>query len=229
MCTDSIGILFGNENGTFEKQRFLSTGLLSHPSSITIADFNGDSQLDIAVTSHGSKTVDIFFKNGSEQFKREINEKYHFQFAAISITHGDFNNDGQSEILIGYDGSDNVEIYAPYHASPFADQTTYSTGSRPYSVSVGDFNNDTHLDIVLVNSGDNNISLLLGYGDGSFANQTTYSTGSISWFVAVGDSNNDTHLGIVVTNYGDSNISVLLGYRDGSFADRTTYSTGSNP
>ena len=98
-ATNNIGILLGYENGTFEKQRLVSTGLASQPSSITIADFNGDNQLDIAVTNQANKTVDIFLGNGIEQFKRQINDAFYFRLAPIAITHGDFNNDGQSEIV----------------------------------------------------------------------------------------------------------------------------------
>ena len=49
-ATNNIGILLGYENGTFEKQKLLNTGLASHPSSITIADFNGDSRAWISLS-----------------------------------------------------------------------------------------------------------------------------------------------------------------------------------
>ena len=51
--TSNIGVLLGYGNGDFATQTMLNTGSNSHPSTITLADFDGDSHLDIAfVQSH---------------------------------------------------------------------------------------------------------------------------------------------------------------------------------
>ena len=56
---DNVGVLLGNGDGTFEAQTTFSTGLRSKPMCIALGDFNGDSQLDIAVTNSGSDQVGI--------------------------------------------------------------------------------------------------------------------------------------------------------------------------
>ena len=68
--------------------------------------------------------------------------------------------------------SDSVSVLLGYGNGSFANQTMYSSGSRPVFVVVADFNNDSRLDIIVANDGSNSVSVLLGYGNGSFANQT---------------------------------------------------------
>ncbi|CAF5107560.1 unnamed protein product [Rotaria sp. Silwood1] len=227
--TNNIGILLGYGNGNFENQMMLSTGINSHPTSIAIGDFNGDSVVDIAVANYGTKQVGMMLGYGNATFTSQTSEGTSFDSRPLAMASGDFNNDKRSEIAIIYDRSDNVDIFVAYNRGTFAKETRYSVGSTPRSVAVGDFNNDTRLDIVVANWWSDDVSVLLGYGNGSFSKETRYSTGFRPQFVAVGDFNNDTRLDIVVANYGDDDVSVLLGYGNGSFAQQTNYSVGSWP
>ncbi len=68
-----LGFLYGYGKGIFESQITLDTGTNSHPSSITIVDFDGDTQLDIAVTNYGTKSVDILLGNGEGTYASQIN------------------------------------------------------------------------------------------------------------------------------------------------------------
>ncbi|CAF4283209.1 unnamed protein product, partial [Adineta steineri] len=63
--TNNVGILLGNENGTFISQNIFSTGYGSHPYSIATHDFNGDNFLDIVVANHGTHSVGVLLGNGN--------------------------------------------------------------------------------------------------------------------------------------------------------------------
>jgi predicted Zn-dependent protease with MMP-like domain len=230
--TNNVGVLLGYGNGSFRKQTTFSTGSNSHPYSIAIGDYNKDNQLDFAVANSGTKNVNMFLGNGTGMFARQTTYEYDWDLAPLVVAAGDFNHDGQSEIAVTYDDSDDLHILVAYNTGTFTLQVTYLTaGSTPQSVVVADFNNDNCLDIIICNDFDDNVGVFLGYGNGSFANQTTFSTGSgsVPVSVAVGDFNDDTQLDIVVANKVDSSVSILLGYGNGSFANQTTYSTGSSP
>ncbi|CAF1299965.1 unnamed protein product [Rotaria sordida] len=227
--TNNIGVVLGLGNGNFRNQMMFSMGLKSHPYSIAIGDFNKDGQADIAVANHGTKNVGLLLGDGNGMFENQNIYGNGSDFAPLFIGAGDFNNDGQSEIVVAFDDIDNIDVLVAYDIASFAKQMTYSTGSFPSFVAVGDFNNDNQLDIVVGNSNDKTVSVLLGYDNGSFATQTTFSTGGYPYAVAIDDFNSDARLDIVVANFHDSTISILLGYGDGSFADQTTYSTGSYP
>ncbi|CAF4831166.1 unnamed protein product [Rotaria sp. Silwood1] len=227
--TNNIGVLLGYGNGTFGNQMVLSTGLNSHPYSITIHDFNRDGQADIAVANYDTKNLVTFLGSGNGTFENQERYGVDFDFAPLIIGANSFNKDGRSEIFVAYDGIDYVDVLVTYDIGSFSHDNKYSTSGWPRSVALDDFNNDIQLDIVIANQYDNTVSILLGYGNGSFTNQTKYSTGSNPFSVAVGDFNNDTHMDIVVANLHDNTVSVLLGYGNGSFANQTTYSTGSGP
>jgi hypothetical protein len=227
--SNNIGLLFGCGNGSFASQWIFETGSSSHPSAIVIADVNDDNFLDLVVANYVSNTVPIFLGNGQGAFEPQTPYPTELLSASSFIGHGDFNNNGRSQIVIAYDDSDNVNIVLPYDTRFSSYFTSYTTGSSPWSVAVGDFNNDTRLDIVVANTGINNVSVLLGYGNGSFAAQVTYATGSGPQSVAVGDFNNDTRLDLAVANSGSNTVSVLLGYGNGSFAAQVMYSTGYSP
>jgi hypothetical protein len=147
----------------------MSMGLQSQPSSITFGDFNGDTQRDIAVANYGTKNVGMLLRNGKGTLTSQTMVDIGFIFAPTLIASGDFDNDGESEIVVAYDGSDDVDILVAYNSGSFINGKTYSTGLTPFSVAVDDFNNDTQLDIVVANFDSNDVSVLLGNGNGSFA------------------------------------------------------------
>jgi predicted nucleotidyltransferase len=223
--SNNIGVSLGCGDGTFSKQMMTSMGSDSHPYSIAIGDFNNDTKLDIAVANQGTNNVDMLLGNRMGAFVPQKSYESGSDSVPSTVVVGDFNNDGQSEIIVAYSETDNIHILVTYDTGYLENQLAYPVGDFPWSVAVGDFNNDTQLDIVVANKYDNNINVLLGCGNGSFTNKRTYSTGSLPESVAIGDFNNDFRLDIVVANIGNDTVSVFLGYGNGSFANQTTYST----
>ncbi|CAF1482385.1 unnamed protein product, partial [Rotaria sordida] len=151
-----------------------------------------------------------------------------------SLAVGDFNNDGQTDVVVTASGTNNIIIVLFYDNATSATNNTYSTGteSLPYWVVVDDFNSDNCLDIAVANYDIHNIEIFLGHGNGKFTNSTTLSTDSSRpIFINVGDFNNDNKSDIIIANYGTNSISIFFGYGNGSFKDQKIYFTGydSNP
>ncbi|CAF1489767.1 unnamed protein product [Didymodactylos carnosus] len=111
----------------------------------------------------------------------------------------------------------------------FLNQTTYATGSEPYSLTVADFNGDTNTDLAVINANDRTVSILLGTGTGAFLNQTTYAAGSQPYSITSADFNNDTKVDLAIVNLGENTVSILLGTGMGTFLNQTTYATGFGP
>jgi hypothetical protein len=128
----------------------------------------------------------------------------------ISVTVGDFNGDGKSDLAVANFNSNNVSVLLGTGTGSFGTATNFSVGSLPASVTVGDFNGDGKSDLAVANFNSNNVSVLLGTGTGSFGTATNFTVGSSPISVAVGDFNGDGKSDLATANYFANNVSVLL-------------------
>src|SRR5438876_12185392 len=62
--TNSVGVLLGNGNGSFQPVVEYASGG-EQASSVTLADLNGNGRLDLAVTNYLSGNVSILLGNGN--------------------------------------------------------------------------------------------------------------------------------------------------------------------
>lgn len=186
--------------------------------------------IDDAEIETGGETVQINIEPGTgyslgyandavAQFAPPIN------FAVVDspnfIAVGDFNGDGNLDLVTANPGSNNVSVFLGTGDGSFSSPTNFSVGSEPKSVVVADFNDDGKLDLVTANFGSNDLFVLLGTGDGSFGSAINFVVGTYPGSVAAGDFNGDGKLDLASPNVYSDNLSVLLGTGDGSFGKAT--------
>jgi len=147
----------------------------------------------------------------------------------ISVTVGDFNGDGKSDLAVANRGSNNVSVLLGTGTGSFGAATNFSVGNAPSSVTVGDFNGDGKSDLAVANRYGNNVSVLLGTGTGSFGTATNFSVGIFPVSVTVGDFNGDGKSDLATANGSSNNVSVRLGTGAGSFGTATNFSVGTGP
>jgi hypothetical protein len=223
--SQNVSILLGNGDGTFQAPRTYS--LTQMPSSLVVADFNGDGRPDIAVgTSNADLSqgaVSVLLGNGDGSFGAPIT--YQTSVAPLGLAVGDFNGDGRPDLVTSYG-----QVLLGNGDGSFRDGGTYDVGESPSGVTVGDFNGDGILDLAETNDsqfpGSRGVNVLLGNGDGSFQRARNYSGDTAFLGVFTGDFNNDGKLDLAVSGLSGG-IGVLLGNGDGSFQDATVnYATG---
>ncbi|MCZ8049276.1 MAG: FG-GAP-like repeat-containing protein, partial [Microcystis sp. LE19-41.2A] len=78
-----------------------------------------------------------------------------------SVTVGDFNGDGKSDLAVANRGGNNVSVLLGTGTGSFGTATNFSVGAGPLSVTVGDFNRDGKSDLAVANRFTNNVSVLL--------------------------------------------------------------------
>lgn len=108
--TNSIGILYGNQHGSFDIPINYGTGFDSLPSFVAVADLNNDSHLDIVVANAGTNSVGIFLGYGNGNLSEQ--HLYHMdpQSRPCAIAIADFNHDHRPDLAIAQDGNRSVAI-----------------------------------------------------------------------------------------------------------------------
>src|ERR1051326_2162352 len=153
----------------------------------------------------------------------------------VSISTGDFNGDGRSDLVVPNRNGNNVSVFISKGDGTFITPApTYSVGTNPIFVAVADFNRDGKLDLAVSNSNSANISILIGNGDGTFITPApTYTVGTTPTKIAVADVNGDGKLDLAIdngaTNNVNGNLSILTGFGDGTFAAPVNYAVGLSP
>ncbi|MCY2987313.1 MAG: FG-GAP-like repeat-containing protein [Planctomycetota bacterium] len=209
-----------------------------------MGDFNADGNSDLAVANSSSSytssgiNIGILLGDGAGEFAAAVTYASGGSYPN-SVIVGDFNGDGQSDLVVANSDGNNVGVLLGNGAGGFAAAMTYgSGGSGPYAVIMGDFDGDGNSDLAVANSDSNNVGVLLGNGAGGFAAAVAYASGGSSpSSVTVGDFNGDGRSDLAVANKNDvppfnspplnrKNIGVLLGDGAGGFAAAVTYASG---
>ncbi|MGA9670577.1 MAG: TIGR03118 family protein, partial [Terracidiphilus sp.] len=207
---NTVTILLGNGNGTFTQAAGSPLALIgSSPSSVAIADFNGDGKLDFAVAIVGPNNVTTFLGNGDGTFTKAAGSPAATGLGPISVAVGDFNRDGIPDLVTANDADVNdnpgtLTILLGDGSGGFtqAGGSPIAAGINPVSVAVADFNGDGIADLVALAANDTTVTILLGHGDGTFM-RAAGSPGTVGIFpaaVAVGDFNGDGEADFAETN-----------------------------
>jgi hypothetical protein len=135
-----------------------------------------------------------------------------------TLVQGDFNRDGNLDIVAANAGNNSVSVLTGNGSGGFAAGVFHSVGDEPRSLAAGDVNNDGLLDLVVANASDT-VTTLLNRGNGTFTNITSPAQlGNYVEEVALGDFNGDGQLDLVAASTNIGSLSLLLGNGAGGFA-----------
>jgi hypothetical protein len=194
-----------------------STG--SFPSSVAMADFNGDGAPDLAVANFSfgnGNTVGIRLNNGDGTFKNVVNV-----FAGEGVywvTTGDFNGDNRVDLAVA-NLTGRVHVLVGNGNGTFQPAKSFATGPFAAHLVAADLNGDGRQDLTVASPDSHSINVLLGNGDGTFQPYKRFRAGIRPYGVAAADFNADGAMDVVVANLRslNSTVHVLLGKGDGTF------------
>jgi hypothetical protein len=133
------------------------------PSSVAIADLDGDSVPDLVTANVLSHDVSVLLGNGDGSFQAAV------AFAAggrpISVAVADLDGDGVSDLVTANVLSDDVSVLLGNGDGSFQATVSFAAGNYPRSVAAADFDGDTVPDLVTANRKSWNVTVLLNLCD----------------------------------------------------------------
>lgn len=240
----TIIILLGNGHGQFSPAPGSPFASNRHPNDIAIADFNNDSNPDLAIANTKTAELTLLLGNGKGGFAEAPNSPYHVY--SRPHTHGiavaDFNRDGRLDMATDDWGENKVSIVFGDTGLHFDRQTFYAVGRRPYQrLRTADLNQDGNPDLVTTNLESDNSTVLLGQGNGKFreAPGSPFPCGDAPFAIAIGDINGDGHADLAIADAptitaeskGKDGLYILLGDGTGHFEplQGSPFATGKSP
>ncbi len=234
-----VSELLGNGDGTFQAPRLFQ---VRGAASLSVADFNGDGNQDLAVTNvtatlGAGSNIAILFGDGKGSFKPPVTAPS--GRTAVDVFAGDFNHDGKADYITANSDSNTVSVVLGKGDGTLFDIGPGVNSKAQFSLQTvtADFNHDGLPDLALVNTGANpfghTVSVMLGKKGGGFMPGKLFAVGQQPTGLAVTDFNHDGHLDLVVANFGNfptnGDVSLLLGNGDGSFQSPLNFAAGDFP
>jgi hypothetical protein len=183
--SNSVSIRLGNGFGQFTAAAPVAAGSL--PSSIVEGNFNGDAFTDLAIASVGNDNIAIKLGDGTGGFSGNGTVSTGTNSDPRAIATGDFNNDGETDLVSANQGSSTVSVHLGDGMGSFATDASpcvslCTAAENPVAIAVGKFEDipagtiDTTLDVVIASQTDDQVLVLFGDGTGEITGSgTTYS------------------------------------------------------
>jgi hypothetical protein len=212
--------------GQFKKPVYYAAPGL--PVAVVTADFNNDTNLDLAVADFGNRSVLTLMGRGDGSFRKGPSFSVAAPYTPAGLAVGDFDGDRTLDLaVVEYNGPANgkLGIFLGNGDGTFHQSAEYQVGFEPLSAAVADFDGDGHLDVAVTNEGVNgkgSVIVFFGNGDGTFQKPTIYNLSAYPYSVAAGDLNGDGRPDIAVAEY-TAGVAVLLNRGGGKFGKAVVY------
>ena len=197
---------------------------------VVAGDFDGDGFRDLAVISHDTARIQIFYFDARGRFVRD-------QFIPVgpapqSIVAADLDGDGKSDLAYTHaieDERDAVATLINEGRGVFRPSEPTPIGRAPFGLIAVDLDGDGWTDLAAANALSDTVSVLLNNGAGLFPTAETYDAGDGPWDIAAADLDRDGLADLVVTNAESQDVSVMLGTGGGVFAAERRFAANRLP
>ena len=231
--TDELTLVIRSYAGRLQVMRRAASGLMvssaiiqldREPRSITKGDFDGDGDIDFAVSCYGSEHIAILLNGGTGNFTVAQRIRADGWSGGISgpqdVLAGDLNADGRTDLVVGWIGTRRFDIFFGQVGGTFrppvswlAPDFTNITQPAVVTFDIGDVDGDGDIDILapLLSTGAGQpVVIFRNDGAGGFANAVKAGeiSGGYHWGALLADFDGDGDLDAVTSTVLGGNILV---------------------
>jgi ankyrin repeat protein len=119
-----------------------------NPLAVTVADYNGDSKLDVAVASSDDNSVAVLLNSGTGTLTATTPLAVCSFPSALAAA--DMDGDGRSDLVVSCDGGTDIKYWMGFGDGAFFPSSTSESLSSNSLMALADLNGDTKMDLVYV-------------------------------------------------------------------------------
>lgn len=251
--SNNVTVLLGNGDGTFHEAPGSPYAVGKNPSSVVVADFNGDGNLDFAVANQGDNTISVFKGDGKGGFTEFPGSPFALtntstvsEEGPVAMVTANFrektnstNNSPEVDLAVVNQSTNNVAILLGSVDANLnitfteATNSPIAVGQSPVAIAAADLNGDAVPDLAVVNRGDNTVSVLLGSSnlDATFtaASGSPLATAATPAGIVIANFTGGNFPSLAVTNKGQGTLGIYLGLGAGTFSNRIEIATPASP
>ncbi len=191
------------------------------PSSVFVADLDGDNDADLAVANFNSANVSVLKNNGDGTFAAAVN--YAVVDSPRSVFAADLDGDNDADLAVANDYSDNVSVLKNNGDGTFAAAVNYAAGDGPYSVFAADLDGDNDADLAVANHFSDNVSVLKNcLVDLNFEIAPTPDTADV-FYIKQADIDGDNRTDVIYTGNTADSLYIAYGKADGTLETPRNY------
>ena len=194
----TVSILIGNGTGGFAAGTPLRTR--TQPSFVTVANLNGDSSPDLAVTSFGANSVSTFFGNTNGTFV--LSQNLTTGAGPVSVKLADFGVDGILDLVVANYNGDTFTSCIGNSQGIFSSCSINNPagGTNPISITAGDYVGNGTKAMATALSGSNAVNVF----------NNNVAVGVFPNAIETADFNSDGKPDMITANSGSNDVSILL-------------------
>ncbi|UCG62948.1 MAG: VCBS repeat-containing protein [Candidatus Zixiibacteriota bacterium] len=202
------------------------------PRAICVADFNGDSEFDLAVANTNSNNVSVLLGVGDGTFLAAVS--YDAGTEPSGICAANVDGDGDIDLAVTNFMSDDVTILKNDGLGVFAAPVSYAVGVDgigPRAICAAELNGSGLIDLAVADEWGDSITVLINNDDGTFPSYVTYSTGlgSTPFAICAANFDGSGSVDLAVANSGFNSVSIFTNAGGGTFTGPVDYAVNGTP
>lgn len=222
----TLGVALTGGSGLLQEPKL--TNISDSPADLVVADFNGDSKLDVVVgTTNVTRSIVFYAGNGDGTFAAP---QYVTTLKTVKrLFAQDLNGDGKLDLFSGGADSDPYPYKSEYQFLSGRGDGTFDAVKQVMlpttefkELFLSDTNGDGKADLVRITTAPQELRTFLGKGDGTFAEPSILAASLVGTSsapdCAVGDVNGDGKWDLLIDRGYSSGPVLFLGKGDGTFA-----------